>query len=167
MNNNFLDIHIGDNVIAFDEYSHDYVEHILRIDSIENDEAYVTNTNPNGVVFYGTDLEKEEWEDDYITFVHEGNFVGIVKEENKTGNNVCPNCGCDPTKEPYAMEATHCPRCGGIFRMSIQRMKTLYDNMLNHISELVSGSDLVDTLHAIGFTIEEIIAEGFEIEEDE
>jgi hypothetical protein len=82
MNNKFLDIHIGDKVIAFDEYSHDYVEHILRIDSIENDESYITDTNPNGVVFYGTDLEEEEWGDDYITFVHEGNFVRIIKEDN-------------------------------------------------------------------------------------
>ena len=38
--------------------------------------------------------------------------------------------------------------------------------MLNHISELVSGSDLVDTLHAIGFTDEEIMAEGFKIEKE-
>ena len=82
MNNNFLDIHIGDKVIAFDEYSHDYTEHILQIDSIENDEAYITDTNPNGAIFYGTDLEAEEWGDDYITFVHEGNFVKIVKEEH-------------------------------------------------------------------------------------
>lgn len=61
------------------------------------------------------------------------------------------------------MEATHCPICGHIFGMSSQRIKELYDNMLDHISELVSGSDLVDTLHAIGFTDEEIIYEGFEI----
>ena len=77
--------------------------------------------------------------------------------------NICLNCGCDPTKEPYAMEATHCPMCGEMFP---SRMQQLYDSMLNHISELVSGSDLVDTLHAIGFTDEEIIAEGFEIEEE-
>lgn len=50
--------------------------------------------------------------------------------------------------------------------MTHERMETLYDNMLFHISELVSGSDLVDTLHCIGFTDEEIIAEGFEIEEE-
>jgi hypothetical protein len=49
---------------------------------------------------------------------------------------------------------------------SPQRVQELYDNMLNHISELVSRSDLVDTLHAIGFTDEEIIAEGFEIWEE-
>lgn len=80
--------------------------------------------------------------------------------------NICPNCGCNPTKEPYAMNATHCPMCGDVFNeMSHERMTELYCNMINHISELVSGSDLVDTLRAIGFTDEEIIAEGFEIEE--
>jgi hypothetical protein len=81
-------------------------------------------------------------------------------------NNICNNCGCDPTKEPYAMEATHCPKCGHTFDMSPKRMQELYDNMLNHISELVSNSDLIDTLHAIGFTDEEILAEGFKIEEE-
>lgn len=43
--------------------------------------------------------------------------------------------------------------------MSNKRMKELYDNMLFHISELVSGVDLVYTLRAIGFTDEEIEAE--------
>ena len=51
--------------------------------------------------------------------------------------------------------------------MTTERMQELYDNMLNHISELVSGSDLVDTLHAIGFTDEEIIAEGFGIDTED
>lgn len=78
----------------------------------------------------------------------------------------CTNCGCDPAKEPYAMEPTHCPMCGYNFGMSPKRTQKLYDNMLNHISELVSGSDLIDTLHAIGFTDEEILAEGFKIEEE-
>lgn len=77
---------------------------------------------------------------------------------------ICPNCGFDPTKEPYVMETTHCPKCGWNFDMTPQRMRELYDNMLFHISELVSGSDLVDTLHCIGFTNEEIAAEGFEID---
>ena len=80
---------------------------------------------------------------------------------------ICPNCGFNPANEPYVMEATHCPKCGYIFGMSLQRMQELYNNMLYHISELVSDSDLVDTLHAIGFTDDEIIAEGFEIEEDD
>ena len=49
--------------------------------------------------------------------------------------------------------------------MTNERIKELYDNLINHISELASGSDLVDTLHCIGFTDEEIVEEGFEIEE--
>lgn len=82
-------------------------------------------------------------------------------------NNICPNCGCNPTKDPYAMAVTHCPMCGHIFgEMSHERMTELYGNMLDYISELVSGSDLVDTLRAIGFTDDEILAEGFEIEEE-
>ena len=64
----------------------------------------------------------------------------------------CPNCGFNPQDEPYCMEPTHCPKCG----YSPKRIKELYDNMLTHISELVSGSDLIDTLRAIGFTDEEI-----------
>lgn len=40
--------------------------------------------------------------------------------------------------------------------MTQERLQELFDNMLNHISELVSGSDLEDTLHAIGFTDDEI-----------
>ena len=47
--------------------------------------------------------------------------------------------------------------------MSHERMTELYCNMLDHISELVNDSDLPDTLHAIGFTDAEILAEGFEI----
>lgn len=54
---------------------------------------------------------------------------------------------------------------GNKMQISQERMKILYDNMLDHISELVSGSDLVDTLRAIGFTDREIIAEGFTLEE--
>lgn len=77
----------------------------------------------------------------------------------------CPMCGCNPNEEPYAMEPTHCPMCGYNFGMTPKRTQELYDNMLNHISELVSGTDLVDTLHTVGFTDEEIAAEGFEIEE--
>lgn len=40
--------------------------------------------------------------------------------------------------------------------MTTERIKELFNNMLFHINELVSGSDLIDTLHCIGFTDEEI-----------
>ena len=43
--------------------------------------------------------------------------------------------------------------------MTDERKLELFDNLLNHISELVSGCDLVDTLKAIGFTEEEILKE--------
>ena len=74
----FNDIKIGDIVIAYDEYSHDYNEHTIQINSVEYDKEYVTESNPDGMICYGTNLEKEEWGDDYITFVHEGNFVCIT-----------------------------------------------------------------------------------------
>lgn len=79
----FKDIKVGDIVVAYDEYSHDYNEHLIKIDSIEYDKEYVTETNSSGMICYGTDLEEEEWGDDYITFIHEGNFVSIVQEKDQ------------------------------------------------------------------------------------
>ena len=81
MHKGFLDIKVGDKVIVFDEYSHDYEEHILEVNSIEYDREWATKTNPKGMHCYGTDLEEEEWGDDYITQVHEGNFCGLAKED--------------------------------------------------------------------------------------
>lgn len=74
MKKNFLDISVGDIVIVYDEYSHDYEAHILQVDSVEYDKEYTTETNPRGMICYGTDLEEEEWGDDYIRQVTEGNF---------------------------------------------------------------------------------------------
>lgn len=79
----FKDIKVGDIVIAYDEYSHDYNEHTIQIDSIEYDKEYATENNPNGMICYGTDLEEEEWGDDYITFVHEGNFVSMAEDKDR------------------------------------------------------------------------------------
>ena len=73
----FLDIKIGDVVIVCDEYSRDYSEHIIKVDSIEYDKEYITETNPDGMICYGTDLEEEEWGDDYVTVVTEVNFMRI------------------------------------------------------------------------------------------
>lgn len=78
----FKDIKVGDIVIAHDEYSHDYNEHTIQIDSIEYDKEYATENNPNGMICHGTDLE-EEWGDDYITFVHEGNFVSMAEDKDR------------------------------------------------------------------------------------
>jgi hypothetical protein len=43
--------------------------------------------------------------------------------------NICPNCGCDPTKEPYVMEPTHCPVCGYAFEKTY---KIIYTETLVH-----------------------------------
>ena len=76
MSREFLNIKVGDVVIVYDEYSsHDYNEHIIKVESIEYDKENITETNPNGMVCYGTDLEEEEWGDDYITVVTEVNFI--------------------------------------------------------------------------------------------
>lgn len=75
MEKKFLDIQVGDIVIVFDEYAHDYEEHRLKVDSIEYHPDWITETNPLGMHCFGTDLD--DWGDDYITNIHEGNFVRI------------------------------------------------------------------------------------------
>jgi hypothetical protein len=75
----FLDIKIGDKILVFDEYSHDCDMHILQVESIEQDKEFATENNPNGLHFYGKDLDEEDWGDDYITHCHEGNFLGFYK----------------------------------------------------------------------------------------
>ncbi len=79
----FKDIKVGDIVIAYDEYSHDYNEHIIKVDSIEYDKENVTENNPDGMICYGTDLEEEEWGDDYTTVVTVGNFVSIAEDKDR------------------------------------------------------------------------------------
>lgn len=77
----FTDIEVGDVVVVFDEYSHDYVQHRIKVESIEYDEENVTEENPEGMVCYGTDLDEEEFGDDYMTVATIGNFCFIVKED--------------------------------------------------------------------------------------
>ena len=48
MHKSFLDIKVGDKVIVFDEYSHDYEEHILEVNSIEYDSEWA---NVNETVY--------------------------------------------------------------------------------------------------------------------
>ena len=79
----FKDIKVGDIVVVYDEYSHDYNEHILKVKSIEYEKEYVTEYNPNGMICYGTDLEEEEWGDDYITVVTESNFVRMTEDTDR------------------------------------------------------------------------------------
>ena len=90
MEKNFLNIKVGDKVIVHDEYSHDYVEHIIRVESIEYHEDWITETNPKGMHCFGTDLQEDEYGDDYITQVYEGNFCRIVEEREKMW--VCDRC---------------------------------------------------------------------------
>ncbi len=78
----FLDIKIGDVVVAFDEYGHDYAEHRIEVTSIEHYDEYINGkANPCGRRCYGIDLDccGEESDcfdaDDYIEVVTEGNFV--------------------------------------------------------------------------------------------
>lgn len=71
---NFLNLKIGDIVLCEDEYSRELNAHFLQITHIERDKEYSTETNPEGVVCYGDDLQ--DWGDDYITRVTEENFCG-------------------------------------------------------------------------------------------
>lgn len=84
MNKGFLDIEVGDIVIVYDEYSHDYDEHYFKVEHIEYDDEYINGEyNPKGMRCYGIDLDywdEEEQDfigDDYIGVVTEGNFVGF------------------------------------------------------------------------------------------
>ena len=81
----FKDIKVGDIVIVYNEYSHDYEEHKIKIDSIEYSKEYINKKyNPKGMRFYGIylslwDREIQDYiNDDYISVVTEGNFVCIV-----------------------------------------------------------------------------------------
>lgn len=66
-------VKVGDHIICCDEYSHDYVEHELVINSIERDKE-------EGIILYGDDLTYPEDEyDDYITRVNSANFIKIVR----------------------------------------------------------------------------------------
>ena len=88
--------------------------------------------------------------------------VTVVKRElEKQTHEHCPHCGVLLPEAPENVLLTHCTCCGYQLITQEQRIRQLYGNMLNHISELVSGSDLVDTLHAIGFTDDEIAEEVF------
>ena len=71
----FFDLAEGDVVIAVDEYAHDYIEHRVRIDSVEYDDENVCEDNPSGMVCHGRDLDEGDWGDDYVTVVTPANFI--------------------------------------------------------------------------------------------
>lgn len=85
MNNDFLDIKVGDIVVVYDEYNHDYVEHHIKVENIEYDDLNSTETNPQGITCYGKDLDwwdeelQDYIDDEYITRVEESNFIRIEK----------------------------------------------------------------------------------------
>ncbi len=79
----FLDLKQGDVAIATDEYAHDYTEHRVRLVSYEYDKECATPENPKGLVFFGDDLDKDEWGDDYITRVDIGNYAGFVEAKDE------------------------------------------------------------------------------------
>ncbi len=65
-------------------------------------------------------------------------------------------CSCDYNSHTDTCHHNH-------DEITVKRYKELYENLLNHITELVSGDDLRNTLHAIGFTDAEIKTEGIEL----
>ena len=77
----FLDIKVGDIVVVYDEYNHDYNEHYIEVESVEYDDCNATETNPKGMTCYGKDLNwwndrLQDYDgDDYITNVTETNFI--------------------------------------------------------------------------------------------
>ena len=80
MRKDFLEVKVGDIVICYDEYSHDYVEHEVKITSIEEDEENITKTNPKGKVLYGDDLTYADDDELMVCVVYESNFVKLNKE---------------------------------------------------------------------------------------
>ena len=79
----FKDIEVGDEVVVYDEYSHDYIEHIIKVNSIEYYNEFITKDNPKGMICYGTDLKEKEWGDNYITVVTESNFVRMTEDTDR------------------------------------------------------------------------------------
>lgn len=73
-------VKVGDIVVCYDEYTHDYDEHLFKVNNIEEDEE-------GGIKLFGVDLScvdeetNEYCTDEYISYVHVGNFIGIDKEE--------------------------------------------------------------------------------------
>ena len=75
MGKDFLEIKVGDVVTCYDEYNHDYVEHKIKVTSIEENKEYITETNPKGKVLYGDDLTYGDDDELMICTVYESNFV--------------------------------------------------------------------------------------------
>lgn len=70
MKNNFDKVKVGDIIICYDQYLHDYDEHVFKVDSIE----YEDEEN-GGKKCYGQDLTCGDDEEMYIGMVNLENFV--------------------------------------------------------------------------------------------
>ncbi len=75
MSKTFLEVNVGDTVFCYDEYTHDFIEHEIKVESIEEDEEYATDTNPKGRVLYGEDLTYGDNDDLMLCTVFESNFL--------------------------------------------------------------------------------------------
>lgn len=75
MDKSFLEVNVGDVVTCYDEYSHDYIEHELKVTSIEENKEYATDSNSKGRVLYGEDLTYGDDDEMMICTVYESNFV--------------------------------------------------------------------------------------------
>ena len=84
MNKNFLNLQIGDVVVAANIYSHDYTHYTIKITSIEYDEDFITETNPQGMHCYGECLDDVSNFDDYITNVDEANYSHFCYHSKET-----------------------------------------------------------------------------------
>ena len=77
----FSDIKCGDVVVAVDPLSHDYTHWIIKVNCIEYDDDFTTDTNPTGKHCYGDCLNGEGCEE-YITHVNEDNFIRFADDED-------------------------------------------------------------------------------------
>ena len=72
-------------------------------------------------------------------------------------NTICPNCGCNPQDEPYCMVATHCPKCGYIFKTKDLYMKKQYTlNYTNNCGDTVAR-DYFDNIEKANRFMDEMI----------
>ena len=79
----------------------------------------------------------------------------------------CPNCGCNPQNEPYCMVATHCPKCGYIFKANYNDLteglimnKERKEELLNNMKEYLENYGDID-FNSIGVTEETDLQEAY------
>lgn len=81
------DIRVGDIVICDNTPDHDYETYILIIESVECDEEFVTDENPQGVIAFGRGYTEDEAEmiesNGYTIRCSEENFVDFLLNDNE------------------------------------------------------------------------------------